>query len=170
MPRRFQRNSKLVVRSNKEVIDSVNFAVAAGTSITVVLAVAVNDYVGTVGTCPLSSKIKALWIETSYTKADSLVGRMDWLVAKKPANTTFAGLVPGATGGSNLRKFIFLERKGIMSNDGLVAQGGSPKFSAGWLRIPKRYQNMGEDDEIILRFNSSVVYNICIKIIYKWYA
>lgn len=155
-------------RTNKETVDSVTFAVAAGVTTRIAVASTVNDYTGTVGTCPLGSIIKALWIEASYTKADSLVGRLDWLVIKIPSGVGGLTTVPGATGGFIGRKFIFLERKGIQSNDGLVGQGGSPARSAGWLMIPKRYQRMGEGDTLNIDIGSSVVYNFCLKVIYKW--
>ncbi len=151
-------------------MDTVAFAVAAGVVTTVAIATSINDYVGTVGTCPISAKIKAIWLETSYTKADSLVGRLDWLLIKKLAGVDTSTVIPGATGGNDRRKYIIFERKGIQSNDGLVAQGGSPARFAGWLMIPKRYQNMAEGDIWQVKIGSSVVYNFCMKVIYKWQA
>ncbi len=151
-------------------MDSVAFAVAAGVVTTITIATAVNDYVGTVGTQPIGAKIKAVWIESSYSKADSLVGRLDWLLNKKPASVDTSLLIPGATGGVLARKYVIFERKGIQSNDGLVEQGGSPARFAGWLMIPKRFQNMAEGDQWQIKVGSSVVYNFCLKVIYKWQA
>jgi len=165
-----RRRFSVPVRRNKEIIDSVGFAVAAGVVTSVTVVTAINDYIGTVGTCPIGSKIKAFWIEMSYTKADSLVGRLDWLLMKDPANVADVGTIPGATGGDSNRKYIFLERKGIQSNDGLVEQGGTPARFAGWIMIPKRFQNMAEGDFFKIKVGSSVVYNFCLKVIYKWMA
>ncbi len=166
----FRRRNSPIVRRNKETVDSVAFAVAAGVVTTVVIAQAVNDYTGIVGTSPIGSKIKAIWIEASYTKADSLVGRLDWMLMKDPALVTDSGIIPGATGGNEGRKYVFLERKGIMSNDGLVAQGGSPARFAGWIMVPRRFQNLAEGDRFLIKIGSSVVYNFCLKVIYKWLA
>lgn len=170
--RRMQRKLRqLVLRSNKESIDSVTFVVAAGTNTTVILANAVNDYTGTVGDCPIGSKIKAVWIELSYSKAESVIGRLDWYLMKKPANISASTLIPGAVGGSPLRKFVFLERKGIAPGvAGLLEAGESSRMFAGWVMIPKRFQNMAEADEILIKIGASVIYNVCLKIIYKWYA
>ena len=167
---RFNRKlSRLVGRTNKEIVDVVNLVIAAGITTRINIVAAVNDYTGSVGTCPIGSKVKAVWLETSYTKAESVIGRLDYLVMKIPGGTTII-TTPGNTGGATFRKFIFLERKGLLSNDGLAEQGGSPARAAGWLMIPKRFQNMAEGDSLILDVGSSVVYNFCAKIIYKWHA
>jgi len=165
MPRRF----RAPVRHNKEIVDAVNLVIAAGVTTTINVATAVNDYVGGVGTCPISAKVKAFWLEVSYTKGESTVGRLDWYLAKAPALTSTLP-TPGATGGTLGRKYIFLERKGLASLDGLLEQGGSPARFAGWIMVPKRFQNMAEGDGFQVIIGASVVYNFCMKVIYKWVA
>ena len=64
------RQRLAVVRSNKEVVDGVFLKVTGGTVTNVTVAASINDYVGTVGTCPISAKIKGCFIEWSYN-ADS---------------------------------------------------------------------------------------------------
>jgi len=39
-----------------------------------------------------------------------------------------------------------------------------------FLKIPRRFQNMAEGDELVMRIQSSTDYNFCLKIIYKWFA
>jgi len=168
MPR-FRRFSP-PVRHNKEIIDSVLLVVAAGVTSSVAIATAVNDYIGTAGTHPISAKIKAFWLEVSYTKGENTVGRIDWLLMKKPAGVSTAGVIPGSTGGNVARKYILLERKGLASLDGLLEQGGSPARFAGWIMVPKRFQNMAEGDSWEIRVGASVVHNFCLKALYKWVA
>ncbi len=171
MPRRglYRKVARLVLRANKEIVDATLIGVAAATTTIISIANPVNDYIGTVGTCPIGAKVKAVWLDMSYNKGENTVGRMDWYVWKKLAG--IATPTPGATGGISQRKLIFLERKGLnFSLDGLLEQGGGAKNSSGWLMIPKRFQNMAEDDELQIVYNSSVVSNVCVKIIYKWYA
>jgi len=166
----FRQRFRAPVRTNKEIVDSVVIGVAAGTVTLITIASAVNDYIGSVGTLPIGGKIKAIWLETSYTKLDSLVGRLDWTLNKKPASVDTSAIIPGATGGVLPRKYIIFERKGLISNDGLAGQGGSPARFAGWIMIPKRFQNMAEGDTWQIRIGASVVYNFCVKVIYKWQA
>lgn len=156
----------LTVRSNKEIFDSVTLAVGAGITTFVVFATAVNDYVGTVGTCPLGATIKALNVQVSYQSGDAAAARMDWYICKQ--NGAAAGLVlptPGATGGSPFRKFIFHESKGINPDD-----DGGPSNQKGWISVPKLYHRMGEDDKLIIAHNASNIHDVCIKVIYKWRA
>ncbi len=162
--------SRLVVRSNKETVDSIAFSVAGGTTTTITLASAINTYAGTVGTCPIGSKIKAIWVELTYGAETNTTTRTDWYLAKKPTNVVLP--TPGATGGNVARKFIFMERKGIASTlfDGTNSAGGTPPRVAGWIRVPRRFQNMAEGDVFQLLIGSSAIYSVCTKIIYKWYA
>ncbi len=165
----YRRRYRYPVRHNKEIVDAVLLVVAGGVTSLVNLATAVNDYVGTVGTMPISAKVKAFWIEISYTKSESTVGRLDWFIDKRPGNLASTP-TPGATGGTINRNLIFIERKGLTSNDGLLEQGGSPARFAGWIMVPKRFQNMAEGDVFELKIAASTVYNVCLKCIYKWVA
>ncbi len=170
---RFRRNLS-VVRSNKEIIDGVFLKVTGGTITDVIVAQAVNDYIGTVGTCPISSKIKGCFIEWSYNADSTLEGRLDWFFAKAPG-TIVAGSfpTPGATGGNLNRKFIFQERKGLTNpfNTGSgFAVSSQIRGGMMFLKIPRRFQNMAEGDLLILRIHASANYNFCLKIIYKWFA
>ncbi len=157
------------VRQNKEVIDSTLIAVAAGTTSDINIAVAINDYIGTVGTCPIGSKVKAVYVEQTQVIESASRGRMDTLIGKTPGSIVVGSLpTPGAVGGNINRKFIWFERKGFppSTNSGDV---GSRGF-AGWILIPKRFQNMAEGDEIVMRVNASLLYSVCTKFIYKWTA
>lgn len=147
-------------------------AVASGVTTDISLVAAVNDYVGLIATCPIGSKVKAMYIEYSYNGNSTISnGRMDFFVCKNPNFGIGTFPVPGATGGNNKRKFIFLERKGLnpFSTGGFGANSQLAR-GAGWIMIPKRYQNIAEGDSIFMRVNSSIAYNFCLKVIYKWFA
>ncbi len=168
------RRSLQVVRSNKEVVDGVFLKVTGGVITDVIVATAINDYVGTVGTCPISAKVKGVFIEWSYNADSTLEGRLDWYFAKMPGSITFGNMpVPGATGGDVNRKFIFQERKGLTNpfNTGSgFAVSSQIRGGMMFLKIPKRFQNMAEGDTLAIRIHSSVNYNFCLKLIYKWFA
>ncbi len=166
MARRGRRGGKLaglVSVQNKEIVDAVALVVAAGVNTDVVLATSVNDYTGTVGTCPLGALIKGMELMVSYSIAVA-PNRFDWYLLKNNAGVYTPGQLPaaGATGGNALRKFIIHEEKGLAPDnaDGRV-------LSKLHINIPKRYWRMGEADEWILRANSAASYDVCIKAIYK---
>ncbi len=164
----YNRRFRAPVRHNKEVFDGIFLGVAAATTTSVQFAAAVNDYVGGIGTCPISAKIKAVWIDISYTSGTEVPARMDWYVAKIPAGVT-GFPTPGSGGGFATRKYMFLERKGLNNTVG-AGTGNNPRAAAGWLMIPKRFQNMAEGDAFELRANGSTLYDLCVKFIYKWIA
>jgi len=172
MPRRYRLQA--VVRSNKETIDGVFLKVTGAVITDVVVAKSVNDYIGTVGTMPIGSKVKGCFIEWSYNADSTLEGRMDWYFCKLPAGEAFVNMpIPGATGGNLRRKYIFQERKGL-SNPFNTGSGFavSSQIRGGimFLKIPRRFQNMAEGDQLAIRIQSSVNYNFCLKVIYKWFA
>ncbi len=157
------------VRHNKEVFDAIFIGVAAGTITDVEFAASINDYVGGIGTMPISAKLKAVWIDISYTSGTESPNRFDWLIQKNPTGASINNVTPGATGGVVARKYILLERKGL-NNTVATGSGNNPRGMAGWLMIPKRFQNMAEGDHFSLRCSGSAIYDFCLKIIYKWIA
>jgi len=166
----FRRQFRAPVRTNKETVDSVSLLVPAGTTTTIDIATAVNDYVGTVGTMPISAKVKAVWIEATYGSNFTTIGRVDWYLARQAPGIGIGSFpVPSATGGDIMRKWIFLERKGL--TQGIAAAGGGPTSKvAGWVPVPKLFQNMSEGSKLLIRVGSSEVYSFCLKVIYKWMA
>ncbi len=114
--------------------------------------------------------IKAIWLEIwIYDSALVSVGTtsgIDFYIWKNPgANLTPP--IPGTEGTSNEKKFIFKSWKGLT---GARTEGSPPYAWRGWIRVPKRYQRMGSDDNIDLRFNATGASKIlCVNLIYKWY-
>ncbi len=155
------------VHSVKEIVDGVFLAVSAGVSTTVVACLVVNDYTGTVGTCPIGASIKSMWIHVSYALVSATPdSNFDWYLIKDPG-TQLAIPTPGATGGNVNRKWIFHESKGLAPN----ADDANPQVNQGWIKIPRKMTRMGESDRILLVARGAASnYNLCVKIIYKWFT
>ena len=160
-----------VVVSNKEIVDSVNLLVTAGVETDIVIATAINNYTGTVGTAPLGSKIRGFYIEASYNLSQVIVGRFDWYLAKADSNIGLAEFPPaGGSGGANFRKKIFHERKGVLDGGTTSNAGGQTSKSVEFIKIPKGFQRMGEKDRWFIRCSGSTNYSFCLKVIYKWFT
>ncbi len=161
--------SKRPIVSNKEIVDSVVFIVAGGVTTDIDIATAINDYTGTVGTVPLGSSILGFYLETSTNNVDNIVGRTDWFLVKRDnglATTNYP--TPGATGGNIRRKFIFHESKGIGQGTATTGGGQSTRMRE-FIKIPRKFRRMGENDAWTIRVGSSENYSFCLKCIYKWY-
>ncbi len=170
MPR-FNRSSqaKRPILSNKEIIDNTVLIVAGGVTTDVALAQSLNNYTGTVGTCPLGSTILGFYLEVSMNNVDNIIGRSDWYLCKRNGDRLLSEFpTPANTGGHKLRKFIFHEEKGIFPGAPTTA-GGQSFRTKQFIRIPKGYRRMGEDDRWTIRVGSSENYSFCLKCIYKWY-
>lgn len=169
MARRFRQQGKRPIVSNKEIVDSVVFIVAGGVTTDIDIATVVNDYVGTVGTCPLGASLMGFYLEISTNNVDNIVGRTDWFLCKRDnglATTNYP--TPGATGGNIRRKWIFHEEKGI--GQGTATTGGGQSFrTKQFIGIPRSKRRMGENDAWTIRVGSSENYSFCLKCIYKWY-
>jgi len=167
---RSRGQSKRPIVSNKEIVDAVTLLVTAGVRTNIALATQVNNYTGTVGTCPLGSKILGFYVETSYNLSQVIVGRFDWYICKRDSGRSSADFpAPGATGGDVLRKKIFHERKGVLDGGTTTNAGGQTSKAVEFIKIPKGYQRMGENDVWTLFIQGSTTYSFCLKCIYKWY-
>ncbi len=163
--RKSRRNRGAVVVQNKEIVDAINLANVGNVVSNISLATTVNDYVGTVGTCPLGAAIKGFELQISY--ASSLVpARMDWYLIKN-VGSQIVGPTPGQIGGNVARRWVIHEEKGL----GVDKAQGNKKTTIH-LNIPKRYWRMGEGDIWQLLFGTSLgagdTYDLCLKAIYKW--
>lgn len=152
-----------IIHSRKEIIDSTLLGVAAATVSTVALATAINDYIGTVATVEVGSKISSIYLFVSILPTAG-TANVDWYVAKRPSGLGMP--VPGATGGAIHRKYILHEEKGIPGNAG---DGAYPATFKGVIKIPRGRQRMAEGDTIEIRLRGTDIYNACVKCIYKTY-
>ena len=171
MPRGSRQSGLVPVVSNKEVIDSTVLLASAAVTTNVDLATAVNDYLGTIGTCPLGSAIKGFYLEISYNLNQNIVGAFDWFLAKRQMGqvaTTFP--LPGSVGGNFFRKRIYHERKGVLDGGNGSNIGGQTSKSVEFIKIPKSFKKMSEGDVWFLRLRGTTNYSFCVKCIYKWYS
>ncbi len=165
MPRRFSRQSTLrPINSKKVIIDSTLLGVTAGTTSTVLLATAVDDFTGAPGTCPTGAKISSVYLFVQILPT-ATTENVDWYFAKAPDTITTATV--GSTNTSPFRKYILHEEKGIPGN---ANDGAYPLTFKGVIRIPKGRQRMGEGDDIFVKLVGVGIHNICIKCIYKFYT
>ncbi len=154
--------SRLVpIQTRKEIVDSTLLGVAAGTTTTVIVATAVNDYTGTVGTVETGSVIKSMyWFVQMLPTATT--ENVDFYMMKLPANVPV--VTPGATGGAPNRKYILHEEKGIPGN---ANDGAYPLTFKGVVKIPRGYRRMAEGDFFVLVLRGVGISNACVKCIYK---
>ena len=152
------------MNSNKEIIDSTVIGVAAGTVTTTNLVVTVNDYTGTVGQIPIGSTVKGIYL-FHQIQPQAAQAQVDWNIGKTPGNQV-ALPQPGNVGGSNARKWILHEEKGI---PGIFNNGASPLTFRGFIKMPrgKGMPRFGEDDRVQLKSSAATVYDMCLKAIYK---
>ena len=135
------------------------------------VASTINDYVGTVGTCPLGATILGFYIEASLIDVDGgdLSNRIDWFLCKREEAGILSFPVPGSTGGSVFRSKIFHEEKGIFPDTATVGAGLQQVRTRTFVRVPKSKRRMGEGFSWVIRIGSSGAYSACFKVIYKWF-
>ena len=163
MARFRRRQSMSPINSNKEILDSTLLGVGAAVNSLVTVATAINDYVGTVGTVPIGSTIRGVYLFVAILPTAG-TANVDWYLIKGNTATVGAAPVAGATGGDVNRRFILHEEKGIPGN---AADGAYPATFKGFIAIPKGRQRMGEGDLIRVVLRGTDIHNICIKCIYK---
>ncbi len=150
-----------IINSSKEIVDSTLLGVAAGTQSNVSLATQINDYVGTVGTVPLGSVIKSFFLFVQVLPTAG-TANVDWYFYKGPS--ALAIPVPGATGGTPARKYIFHEEKGIPGNS---SDGAFPATFKSVIRLPKGRQRFAEGDVALVAIRGTDIHNACVKAVYK---
>ncbi len=151
--------------SNKNILDGTFLGVAAGVTTEVTVAAAVNDYVGGATEVPIGARIKSVYL---FVQMISTTGTSnhDWYFMKRPGiNSSVAPPTPGTIGGNKARKFVLHEEKGIPGNAG---DGAYPLTFKGVIKIPKQYQRMGEDDDLMVIMRAVDISNACVKCIYRW--
>lgn len=168
---RFNRlSAKHPIVSNKEIIDSVVLLATGGVTTNLDIATEVSDYTGVTGTMEVGTKILGFYLEISYNLNQNIVGNFDWYLCKRESGRVTGDFpLPGATGGTQLRKRIYHERKGVLDGGNGTNIGGQTSKSVEFIKIPRGVQRMGENDVWTLRFRGSTLYSFCVKCIYKWY-
>ncbi len=161
-----------VVNSIKNVFDAVT-AGAISTPANVDIAKAVNTPLSTVtNDVSQGCQIRAIWLQFSiFASAVAAVGVTNfvdvYLMKNVGANLTRPA--PGSVGGSNEKRFIIRQWKGMIG----ARTEGTPAFTNGifgqWIKIPRKYQRMATDDvwQFVVE-SEGVTHVTCLKAIYKW--
>ncbi len=161
---------KRPINSIKSIVDSSGALVAATSSVNDI-AVTVNQRSDpTVPNQVLTgSTINAIYLSV-YVLGDTggANGVVNWILFKNPGNLMAGGdlPIPGNTGIAANRRFIFHEEKGLFPS-----LDGTPMIFKGWIKIPRRFRRMGDDDkwQVILRTQAGDTADFCVQAIYKSY-
>ncbi len=113
------------------------------------------------------SHVNAIYLilNAEGTGGNSVVNVLDVYIIKNPGTNL---TLPGAKvwGTSNEKKFIFKCWRWLLPN---IDNGSVGIHWEGWIKIPKLYQRMGANDQIVLVTDTDVTANYCHSAIYKWF-
>lgn len=151
------------VNSVKDIVDSTQIGVAAGTTSTVTVCAAVNSYAGGSTEVPIGAKVFGVYLFVQAA-SDATNANIDWYFIKRPNQVV--NPTPGATGGTLPRKFILHEEKGL---PGTYNAGSAPLTYRGFIRIPRGRQSFQEGDLAQVVIRGAQQYSFCIKAIFKFY-
>ncbi len=164
-----RRGSRLgsIVNSTKNIVYNED---SIGTAITTVIFANAVDSAALASTPDVerSCQIKNVWISLDFCGlAASGVQQTTrvYLIKNEGANLTPP--TPGTEGSSNEKKFIFKEWEQMTMRN----QDGNPPYHwEGWVKIPKRYQRMGANDNLSMSYAcTNAAGHLSSQIIYKWY-
>ncbi len=175
MPGRFygQRGSSSlgrIVDSNKNIVSLV-LAGADGVKIITPIAEAQDSATLAVAKdVERGCQIRAIHIEgwcwANELIAEGISNSFHAYIMKNPGSN-LTPPVPGTTGTSNEKKFIFKEWKGLI---GARTQGVPPYRINQWIKIPPRFRRMGANDVWQFVHESfGTDHLFCLNFIYKWY-
>ncbi len=160
-----------IIDSNKNIVPNLT-ACVAGTRVGVTIAQAVDAPAGaTAIEVKRGSVIKAMWLELWYSlSAEPTVGVSTIIDAYiwKNTGTNLTPPNPGTVGTSNEKKWVLKNWKGIV---GARTQGFPAYTWKGWIKIPRGFQRMAQDDVWQLQFLATGTNGLaCTNVIYKWYS
>lgn len=163
MPR-FRRALRMrPINTIKNIVDNTSLLVAAATTTTVDLAVAVNAYAGAVTDVPIGAKVIGFYLFIQI-QPEVATTNVDWYIAKGNTASIGAMPTPGSTGGHVNRNLILHEEKGLPGN---YTNGNSPLTFRGFIRLPRGRQMFHEGDICRVFLRGAATYSLCLKSIYK---
>ncbi len=159
------RGMRAVVNSYKNVIDTSGGLSAATVSLTVVgVAVAPGTLVTTSNQIPIGGRVTSiyysLYIYSDAIETTSPLVDIFWWKRVADSDTI---PVPGQTGTSINKRWIFHEEKGLSGN----RTTGMPMVIKGVIKIPRAYQRFANGDDFEMRILSPVAGFFCAKHIYR---
>ncbi len=159
------RSSLHPVNSVKNIIDSTQIGVTGATVAQISLAATVEDFTGATGQVPIGARVNSVFLFVQILAQSTGVANVDWYIAKVGTGQVASMPVPGATGGSTMRKYILHEEKGIPGN---ASDGAYPATFKGSIKIPRHMQRFGDGDNLRIHLRGTDDYNLCVKCIYKF--
>jgi len=120
--------------------------------------------------CTVNSLFLEIFFYTEDGEVANEVPLVDWYIYKNNANQASLTELPtpGATGTTNLKRYILHEEKGL-AGGGDSSLAGVPMVFKGVIRFPRTFKRMGIDDRVQVVARSNFATKFCIKSVYKWY-
>ncbi len=169
------RNRLRPVNSIKNITDLSGILAAGTDTILDVLIQAVDDPALANNAevekgCTVNSLFLEIFFYTEGGEIANEVPLVDWYIYKNNANQASLTELPtpGATGTTNLKRYILHEEKGL-AGGGDASLTGVPMVFKGVIRFPRTFKRMGIDDRVIVVARANFATKFCIKAIYKWY-
>ncbi len=167
------RTNKLRLRpinSRKHVVDNQG-GLVAGTPVVVKLAETVDSPVlANVAEVATASRVNSVFLNVQVAATGTAaLANVYLIVYKNPGNNIAAGNIPNpnVVGSSDFKKMVFHQEM-IMTEKNTTAIPRT--LFKGVLKVPKHFQRMGYDDEIVLYlFSPGVNFDYCVQCIYKEY-
>ncbi len=97
---------------------------------------------------------------------------VDWYIIKSPGGAFAATFdadnlpTPGSTGAHKNKRWIIHTEKGL-TGGGDASLAGVPMVFKGVIRIPRKMQRIGEDDDLIFCARANFATKFCVQFIYK---
>ncbi len=127
-----------------------------------------SPVIGTANAIERSSTIKAIWlsIDVCGLAATGVLQTTSMYLIKNPGGN-LTDPAPRTEGTSNEKKFIFKSWNAMTMRN---QDGNVPYHWEGWIKIPKRYQRQGQDDQLRFVFIcTTAAGHLSLQAIYKWY-
>ncbi len=169
------RNRLRPVNSIKNITDLSGILPATTDTILDILAQAVDDPALSADQevekgCTINSVFLEMFFFSEGGELANEVPLVDWYIYKNNANQASLTELPtpGATGTTNLKRYILHEEKGL-AGGGELSLTGVPMVFKGVIRLPRTFKRFGIDDRLIVVARSNFATKFCIKSVYKWY-
>ncbi len=168
VPRFRSRNYLRPVNRIKHVVDQ-QFAQASGTQLNITAAFASDTPdLATVAEVETGSTIRSMFISCDVvnTNAAGVLANAYFMITKNPGGNITVP-VPNAVGSDDNKRFVFHQEMVMLQ---MVDNSNPRTLFKGVLKIPRGYQRMAPNDNIIISiFSPGVELTGCIQIHYKEY-
>ncbi len=162
-----RHDSKRPINSVKNIVTTTNLLIAAGATVSQVIASAVDDYVGATNTVKTGSTIPWIFVELNLNNEGNITQTLNWYIWKNPADQL---ALPSASdpGSSANRRHIL--KVGMEMPAGINNSSAVKRIFV--VKVPAGRQRMGQGDtwNIVITPSTTGTYDVCSKVVYKWYS